>query len=55
MPAFGWGISSHFSHKIFWVFLSRGKVFFSPSDDSLVISCFLFSVPLSDGIKQSGS
>ena len=31
------------------------KVFFGPSDDSLVISCLLFSVPLSDGIKHSGS
>ena len=31
------------------------KIFVSPRGDSVVTSCLLFSVPLSDGIKRSGS
>ena len=50
-PAFGWGISSHFSQWVFWVFISHGgtQTVIIPKDDSVVTSCLLFSVPLLDG------
>ena len=53
-PAFGWGLNTFpFFPQGFWVFVSGGGTgkFFRLSGDS----AFVTSVPLSNGIKHSGS
>ena len=57
MPAFGWGIRSHFSHWFFgFSYQVAALKFFSLSGDlAIVTSCLPYRVPLSDGIKHSGS